>query len=54
MKITIIIGITVLILCTFLYVGQNNSRVTTLNQTTPNATQSFNQTIILERGNVAI
>lgn len=53
-KITLIVGVIILALAIFLYGNQTTSRVTTPYPAVSNVTQGFNQTAMLERGNVAM
>ncbi len=53
-KILIITSAVILVIVTTIYFVQTGSKVNTINENTPNATTGFNQTAMLERGNVAM
>jgi hypothetical protein len=53
-KISIVIGIAILTIILAIYFTQTGSRTTTVNESTSNVTAGFNQTAMLERGNVAM
>lgn len=53
-KIPIVAVVIVVVIVTTIYFIQTESNVNTVNETTSNVTTSFNQTAMLERGNVAM
>ena len=53
-KILIVAGVVILLIIATIYFIQTGSKVNTISKTTSNITTGFNQTAMLERGNVAM